>query len=66
MHIFQDRNRPCTVQGETTCLDAPDVVDVTEHATQDVHQARIGTMKQVMKEDLGTQKRAQREEDNQE
>ena len=47
-------------------LDAPDVVDVTEHATYDVHQTHMGTMKQVMKHDLGTQKRAQREEDNQE
>ena len=66
MHIFQDRYRPYTVQGETTYLDAPDVVDVTEHATYDVHQAHMGTMKKVMKQDLGTQKRAQREEDNQE
>ena len=47
-------------------LDAPDVVDVTEHATHDVHQAHMGTMKQVIKQDLDTQKRAQREEHNQE
>ena len=47
-------------------LDAPDVVDVTEHATYDVHQAHMGTMKQVMKQDLGTQKWTQREEDDQE
>ena len=46
-------------------LDPSDVVDVTEHATYDVHQAHTGTMEQVMKQDLGTQKRAQREEDNQ-
>ena len=32
-------------------LDAPDVVDVTEHATYDVHQAHMETMKQVMKQD---------------
>ena len=42
------------------------MVHVTEHATYDVHQAHMGTMKQVMKQDLDTQKRAQREEDNEE
>ena len=46
-------------------LDPPDVVDMTEHATYDVHQAHMGTMQQVMKQDLGTQMRAQREADNQ-
>ena len=55
-HIFQDY-----VQYRVRrLLDAPDVVHVTEHATYDVHQAHMGTMKQVMKQDLGTQKRAQR------
>ena len=47
-------------------LDPPDERDVTEQATYDVHQAHMGTMKQVMKQDLGTQKKEQREEDNQE
>ena len=65
MHIFQARYRPCTVKGRGR-LEPSDVVDVTEHATYDVHQAHVGTMQQVMKQDLGTQKRAQREEDNQE